>query len=474
MNHIIADVGVFETRAAVLEGDRVEELHFERNKHKSKVNNVYCGKIVNIVQGMGTIFVDIGIDKNVFLHESDLNKPLKHLSEGDSLLVQITKDALGSKGAKATAFLSFPGKYVVLLSEEKHIGISNRVVDERERERLQNLAHELIEDTSYGIIMRTEAVHQSDEIIETDFRYLQKQWEQVESEKRWAEKGDVLFREEDLLTRLLRDVMNHNTESFLINDAKETERVRGLCEVLMPEYLPRIRHSEPKENLFEKYEIEAQWKNAMKSKIVLKSGGSLVINATEALTVIDVNSGKFTGSSSFENTIFQINMEAVQEIARQLRLRDIGGIIVIDFIDMKNAGNKEKLLRELNLAFSKDRQKTVVLGITKVGLVEVTRKKTREKVDSLFNEACSVCHGTGRVPSVYRHIYELENQFRRLEKQPDIHALAISVHPDRWIELEKEGLSIQTMAEAYGLEATIIKDESRLNNDFQVKIYGKS
>lgn len=473
MNSIIADVGVYETRAAVLEGDCLVELHFERNKHKSTVNNVYCGKIVNIVQGMGTLFVDIGVDRHAFLHESDLKKPLNKVNEGDSLLVQITKDSLGTKGAKATTFISFPGKYVVLLSEEKHIGISSRITHEMERKRLQCLAEQLTNNTPHGIIMRTEAVHQSDEVIERDFQYLKTISTQVNSKRTNARKGDILFREEDLLTRLLRDVMNQDTNRFVLNDKEETERLLGLCKHITPEYLPRIQETEFKENLFQKYDIESQWMRAMTSRIVLESGGSLVINDTEALTVIDVNTGKFTGDRSFQNTVFQINMEAVHEIARQLRLRDIGGIIVIDFIDMKSAANKDTLLRELNHAFSKDRQKTVVLGMTKLGLVEITRKKTREKIDSLFTESCSCCDGTGKVPSVYQDLYKLENQFRRLEKQKDIQTLTISVHPDSWAELQEKGLNLQFMADMYGLKATIVKDEKCLKHNFTVKIYQK-
>ncbi|RQD70617.1 MAG: Rne/Rng family ribonuclease [Tindallia sp. MSAO_Bac2] len=473
MKQIIADVGVFETRAAVLDNGIVEELHFERKNNRSLVNNIYCGSIVNIVRGLGTVFIDIGTHKNVFLHESEINKPLTMLKEGDRILVQITKDALGSKGAKATTFLSLPGKYIVFLPNDNHIGISNRITDATERSKLEEIANRLTEGTSHGIIMRTESLNQPGELIESDFQYMQMIWNQIDAGWRTADKGELLFREEALLPRLLRDVMDRKTAVFILNDSKEASKIRDLCQRVMPDYCSRITESDQGENLFEEYDIEMQWKHAMKNKIPLKSGGSVIFNHTEALTTIDVNTGKFTGKKAFEETVLQINLEAVDTITRQLRLRDIGGIIIIDFIDMKSFRHNSMLLNKLKQELNKDRQKTVVLGMTKLGLVEMTRRKTRKKVESLFNEPCPNCDGTGWVPSIYRHVYELENKFRKLETHRDIDRVVVSINPERWTELKDEGISLEELAEAYGLEIELIKDASITRDNFDIKLHLK-
>lgn len=467
----MADIGALETRIAVLENEVVKELHFERKSSTSIVNNIYCGTIINIVKGIGTIFVDIGVEKNVFLHETELKTPIARLNKGDKLLVQIKKDALSEKGAKATTFLSLPGKYVIFLPEEKQIGISSRITNQKDRENLEAMGKEIIEGTSHGVVMRTEALHQSSSRIRQEYQNLTTIWTSITLEN--ASKGDLLFQEEALLNRLIRDVMNKDTKEFVINDSLEAKRLRDICQKRNPDDCIKIIECDPDENLFERYHIESQWKQAMQNKVSLESGGSIVINTTEALTVIDVNTGKNIGSNRFEDTVLQINLEAAVEIARQLRLRDIGGIIVIDFIDMKKKHYQHKLLSLLKNELKKDRQKTVVAGITKLGLVEMTRRKTREKVDQMFMEACDACSGTGFYPSVYQDLYILEKKLRLLVKHKDIEQIKVCIHPQTWQKIQKEGLDLKVITDKYNHKAMFIQDSLLTTRGFKVELYKK-
>ncbi|SDY86497.1 Rne/Rng family ribonuclease [Tindallia californiensis] len=469
MNQIVADVGALETRIAVLENEIVKELHFERKNHTSIVNNIYCGTIINIVKGIGTVFVDIGVEKNVFLHETEVNKPITRLNKGDKLLIQIKKDAISEKGAKATTFLSLPGKYVIFLPEEKQIGISSRITNQKDRADLEAMGKEIIEGTSHGIVMRTEALYQSISKIRQEYQNLSTIWNSITLEK--ANKGDLLFQEDALLDRLIRDVMNKNTKEFVINDSLEAKRLRAICWEQNPDDCIKIIECDPDENLFERYNIENQWKQAMQNKVSLESGGSIVINTTEALTVIDVNTGKNIGSDKFEDTVLETNLEAAVEISRQLRLRDIGGIIVIDFIDMKKKHHHYRLLALLRNELKKDRQKTVVAGMTKLGLVEMTRKKTREKVDQMFMEICDSCNGTGDVPSVYQDMYTLEKKLRLLVKHKDIEQIKVSIHPKTWQKIQKEGLNLKVMTDKYNHKATFIQDSMLPPSGFKVELY---
>lgn len=457
MNQIIADVGYYETRAAVLEDDRLIELHFERRKQSSLVNNIYSGKIVNLIHGLQMIFVDIGYDKNVFVYKDQLSVPYESLNVGDHLLIQITKDAMDDKGPKATMHLSLPGKYVVMLPQTQHVGISKKIVAPEERLRLQSWA-ESLSVSNHGIIVRTEAACKREEVLQKDWCYLMSLWAHIVEKQHQVPKGTPLYREHALLPRLLRDVANRDTTAFLVNDAGEAETLRQICRQTMPSQLNMIQELDNNCNPFIDYQVEGQWQRAMDSNIALESGGTLVIHHTEALTTIDVNTGRYMGNKTFQESAFDINMEAAREIARQIRLRDIGGIIIIDFIDMKKPDHQQEVVRALKEALKDDRQKTVVLGMTQLGLVEMTRKRTRKKVSSLFNATCKCCHGSGTIRSIYWTMYEIESSLRRFELQEGIHIVLLSIHPYRRQEFREEAIELKSLAGKYNLSLHIQTD----------------
>lgn len=457
MNQIIADVGYYETRAALIEDERLIELHFERRKQGSLVNNIYSGKIVNLLHGLQMIFVDIGYDKNVFVYKDQLSVPYESLNIGDHLLIQITKDAMDDKGPKATMHLSLPGKYVVLLPQTQHIGISKKIIDPEERKQLQEWAESMAGST-HGIIIRTEAASKSKETLQKDWCYLMSLWAHIAEKQQQVPKGTPLYREHALLPRLLRDVANRETTAFLVNDAGEAETLRQICRQTMPGQLKMIQELDNNCNPFIEYQVEAQWQRAMNAKIALESGGSLVIHHTEALTAIDVNTGRFVGNKTFQESAFDINMEAAEEIARQVRLRDIGGIIIIDFIDMKKPENQQDVVKKLKEALKFDRQKTVVLGMTQLGLVEMTRKRTRKKVSALFNSTCQCCLGSGTIRSIYWTMYEIESSLRRFETQEDIHTVLLILHPHRRQVFKEEEIDLNSLAGKYNLELRVQVD----------------
>jgi len=457
MNQIIADVGYYETRAALIEDERLIELHFERRKQGSLVNNIYSGKIVNLLHGLQMIFVDIGYDKNVFIYKDQLSVPYESLNVGDHLLIQITKDAMDDKGPKATMHLSLPGKYVVLLPQTQHIGISKKIINPEERKRLQEWA-ESITGSTHGIIIRTEAVSKNTETLQKDWCYLMSLWAQIAEKQHQVPKGTPLYREHALLPRLLRDVASRETTAFLVNDSSEAETLRQICRQTMPGQLNMIQELDNNSNPFIEYQVEAQWQRAMNAMITLESGGSLVIHHTEALTTIDVNTGRFVGNKTFQESAFDINIEAAGEIARQIRLRDIGGIIIIDFIDMKKPENQQEVVKTLKEALKLDRQKSVVLGMTQLGLVEMTRKRTRKKVSTLFNSTCRCCLGSGTIRSIYWTMYEIESSLRRFERQEDIHTALLRMHPHRKQEFREEEIDLNSLAGKYNLELQVQED----------------
>jgi ribonuclease G len=454
MNRIIADVGFYETRAAVMEDERLLELHFERKFQKSLVNNIYLGKVTNVLYGLQTVFLNIGQDKNAFLYKDQLSIPIENVNPGDSLLIQVTKDAIGDKGPKATMNLSLPGKYLVLMPHTDHLGISTKIKDSEERQRLTAWAADLSREGD-GIIIRTEAAGQKLQALDKDWGYLQARWKQILERKDQQQTGMPIYQEDALLPRLLRDVTSQKTEFFMVNDEAEAESLREICRVSMPHLLPKIQEIPSDINPFTEFDVEGQWQRAMNREIPLACGGSLVINHTEALTTIDVNTGRYRGATGFQNAALTVNLEAADEIARQLRLRDIGGIIIIDFIDMKDPAAKNRLISELKRSLVSDRQKTVVVGMTRLGLVEMTRKKTRKKVEALFNDSCHCCSGSGLNRSTYWTLYQIETKLRRLEKNPDSRFLLLRLHPAREKQLMEAGIDLKELARRYGMDLMI-------------------
>jgi ribonuclease G len=396
-------------RAALLHGEQLVEYYAERQVNKPLVGNVYKGRVVNVLPGMQAAFVQIGLEKNAFLYIDDvlpahLEKVPKVkpsisevLKEGQELLVQVAKEPIGTKGARVTTHISIPGRWLVYMPNADYIAVSRKIESETERERLKRIGEEL-RDGEEGMIVRTVAEEVSKQALKNDLAALREIWFQIMKHSINAPVPTELFRELDMVERLVRDIMTEQVTELVINDPIRADKVRSIVKDIDESWAERVVVS-PGSALMKRYGIDDKLEKALRSKIWLDSGGYIIIDRTEALTVIDVNTGKFTGSIDLEETVFRTNLEAAEDIARLLRLRDIGGIIIIDFIDMSEESHRDEVLARLAEALKKDRTKAQVVGWTKLGLVEITRKKVREDLDEVFFENCSACGGSGRLHS---------------------------------------------------------------------------
>ena len=400
-------------RVAVLEEGELCEYFLEREGAEKIAGNLYKGKVQNVLRGMQAAFVDIGTGKNAFLYlgdegmdrrdfafsgetGEDAAPPPLRVHNGQELLVQAVKEPEGSKGARLSTHISLPGHFVVLTPRSGLVGVSRRIGEEAERQRLKAEA-ERVKPEGMGLIVRTAAVGMTGEDFLPDIRALSALWQEICARAQAGRAPCCVHRDEDLVARTLRDVLTGDVDRIVVADAGEAERVRRALQGFAPEMARRVEHYAGGVALFDAYRIESRLDKAMQRKVWLKSGGYLYIETTEALTVIDVNSGKFVGSHDLQDTVFRLNCEAAREIARQVRLRDIGGIIVIDFIDMQSEEHRETLLEVLREAFRRDRNKVNVAGLTSLGLVEMTRKRVRTSLSSAVQRTCPCCGGSGRV-----------------------------------------------------------------------------
>lgn len=446
-----------ETRMAIVEDGVLTSIEMERTSHAHLVGNIYKGKVQNVLPGMQAAFVDIGTGKNAFLYIGDgsahdavteLPRTAQKIHIGQSLPVQITKDAIGSKGPRATTHLSLPGRHVVLMPTAAYIGMSRRIEDEAERSRLHAIAEKIMPD-GMGLIVRTAAVGCTEEALRADVDYLVRLWQSIIARFNLKGKGStILYRDADLLIRLVRDYFTDGIDELIIDSADGYSRVMDLVKFISPELATRVTHYEERTPLFKKYGIDEELERLGGREVELKSGGFLVIDKTEALTVIDVNTGKFTGSSSLGDTVYQTNLEAAAEILRQIRLRDIGGIIIVDFIDMEKDEQKEHLLTVMRELARTDRTKTNIVDITSLGLVEITRKKSRQNIDSIIYHECPVCHGRGRVESPETVSIRIASDIRRMELRSHAHeGYEIEVHESVAAELQANQLMMNVAAE---------------------------
>lgn len=434
---IIANVAPEETRMALVEDGELMEASVERTEAGHIVGNIYKGKIKNVLPGMQAAFIDIGREKNAFLYVGDIfPRFVAHPSQtddvltiGQDILVQIAKDSGGTKGPRATTHLTLPGRYVVLMPTVDFIGISRRIESETERERLKALA-EKVRPSGMGIIVRTVAEGKSEEDLIRDVHYLHNLWSALTARAKRANAPTLLYRDVDLVIRIVRDYLSEDVEQFVLDNREAYGRVSDLLGYISPELLPRIKLYQGTESVFEHYGVEAELDKLGKRYVWLKCGGSIVIDQTEALTVIDVNTGKFVGKTNLADTVFRTNLDAAAEIARQLRLRDIGGIVIIDFIDMDSEEHRKAVIAALEEKLKKDRTKTNVLGLTGLGLVEMTRKKTRQNLESVLYNVCPWCEGRGRLQSPETVVISIRRQLRKIANEPGAHLpLVIQAHP---------------------------------------------
>ncbi len=388
------------SKVAILEGPTLVQYYSSENTGKSKVGNIYLGKVKNVLPGMEAAFVSFGEEKNGVLYVADIqgstkNSKIENLLKSDQeILVQVVKDAMGEKGARLTGQISLPGRYLVLIPNSKTKGISRRLAD-NERERLDKIIRK-IKPNNFGVIVRTAAEGVSEESLKVDIEKLVEEWKIV-SNYQSGDAPKLIHKEPDVSIKVIREHLNSTFKKVLIDKKSQYDEVNEYVELTSPEILDIVDHYDDQLGLFERYHIEDQIKKALDRKVWLPSGGHLIIDRTEALTVIDVNTGKFVGKNSLEETVYENNLEAAEEIARQLRLRDIGGIIVIDFIDMESQKKQQNLLNKFKQELAKDKTRTQVFDISRLGLVEMTRKNVAAGLIESFSDECEKCNGRGLI-----------------------------------------------------------------------------
>lgn len=443
---ILVQVADEETKVAVLEDGQLVEIYVERAPDERLVGNIYKGIVKNVLPGMQAAFVDIGLEKNVFLYVEDalfssvwqeeggpeFRENVKPgicdiIKEGQEIVVQIVKEPAGTKGARVTTQLTLPGRYLVLMPTVEYIGVSRRIEDVLERERLKNITEE-IKTGDMGVIVRTVAEGAAREELKQDMDNLLKIWSRIRQRVQNTTGPALIHKDLELVQRILRDIFSEDVQKLSVNSRAVLERVIDFLEVTDP-YLKSKVYLSDTANLFEKHAVEHEISQALNRKVWLKSGGYLIIDEMEALTAVDVNTGKYVGSKSLADTVFKTNCEAAREIARQLRLRNIGGIIIIDFIDMKDEEHKQQVLKVLEDELKKDKVKAHILGITPLGLVEMTRKKVRNPLSATMERTCPCCEGKGRVLSEETVYIALKTELRRMAAYTSARTLVVKAHP---------------------------------------------
>ncbi len=430
---ILVNFGPTETRAALVENGVLQEVYIERARSKGFVGNIYKGKVVRVLPGMQAAFVDIGQERAGFIHVADIapldkdgiEKKQKDdadirglLREGQSILVQVSKDPISTKGARLTTHLSVSARYLVYMPNTDHMGVSNRIEDEGERERLKSIVSKLAAEykDQYpvgGFIIRTVAEGASEEELRADIPFVFHLWHDLAGAIKSAKAPSIIYEDMPLFMRTVRDLMRPNIEKVRIDSRESFARMQKFAKHYAPAIGERLEHYPGERPLFDLYGVENEIQKALQKRVPLKSGGYLVVEQTEAMSTIDINTGAFVGHRNLEETIFKTNLEAAAAIARQLRVRNLGGIIIIDFIDMKEEEHQRQVLRSLEKYLEKDRAKTSITGVSDLGLVEMTRKRTRESLGQVLCEACPVCDGRGRLKSAETVCYEIFREILR-------------------------------------------------------------
>ncbi|UCF88027.1 MAG: Rne/Rng family ribonuclease [bacterium] len=468
---IIINANEFETRVAILENRQVSEISVDRIKDRGVTGNIYKGKVVRVLPGMQAAFVEIGQERAAFLHASDIVLDMGEyaemlsadeingddefpmitssghaiedlLKEGQEVLVQVTKEPIGTKGARVTAYITLPGRMLVLMPNLVKVGVSRRIQKTEERERLRGIVTSL-KPAGVGFIVRTAAEGATEQEISQDMDFLVRLWDSIKKRRPRSRAPSLLYAELDLTFRVLRDLYNTDIEAIYVDSKDEYKKLVDFTKKFTPGLKDALTLYEDEEPIFEHFGVEMEINRALGKKIWLKSGGYIVIDQTEALTAIDVNTGRFVGRRNLEDTIVKTNMEAVQEVVYQLKLRNIGGLIIIDFIDMEKYANRKKVFSSLEEALKEDRAKTTILQISELGLVEMTRKRTRDNLASIMTEPCPYCEGKGLIKSLRTIVYDIFRQVKREASALDGKRIVLMVHPkvaDLLYEEEREYL----------------------------------
>jgi ribonuclease G len=422
---VLVNITPQETRVAVVHAGAVQELLIERAASRGLVGNIYMGRVARVLPGMQSAFVEMGLERAAFLHVADIweqrrpngeaLKPIeKVLAEGQPLLVQVVKDPLGSKGARLSTQVSIAGRLLVYLPQDPHIGISQRIEDENGRQALRDRVKALVPpEEKGGFIIRTLAEGASEAELAADIAFLRHLWADIRGRALGAEPPLLVHQDLSLAQRVLRDMVTDATSAVHVDSRENFQKLVAFADTYTPQLRARLEHYAGERPLFDLYNVEPEIEKALSRRVDLKSGGTLFIDQTEAMTTIDVNTGGFVGSRSFDDTVFKTNLEAAQAIARQLRLRNLGGIIIVDFIDMQSDEHRAAVLEELKKALSRDRTRMTVSSFTQLGLVEMTRKRTRESLAHVLCEPCPVCDGRGQVKTARTVCYEILREILR-------------------------------------------------------------
>jgi ribonuclease G len=438
---VLVNVTPRETRIALIENGVAQELFIERASKKGIVGNIYKGRVSRVLPGMQAAFVEIGLERAAFLHISDIIKcpneelePLANgsqtitdlLTDGQEILVQVIKDSLGTKGARLTTCITIPSRYLVLLPNENTIGVSTKIETEEERQRLKEAVSELSEETNgQGYIVRTAGEGVSEEALKNDQYFLTKLWQSIFNQIPKIKPGSVLYQDLPLAFRTLRDLVTEEIEKVRVDSRETYQKLKSFADEFVPQISPRLEYYPGERPIFDLYSVEDEVQRALERKVQLKSGGYLIFDQTEAMTTVDVNTGAYVGHRNLEETIFKTNLEAAQAIVRQLRLRNLGGIIIIDFIDMTEEEHKRQVLRALEKSLERDHAKTQITEVSSLGLVEMTRKRTRESLEHILCETCPTCAGRGSVKTAETVCYEIFREIIREARQYDAQQLLV-------------------------------------------------
>lgn len=509
---ILVNVTPRETRVAVVENGMLQELHIERGWRRGVVGNIYKGRVQRVMPGMQAAFVEIGLERAAFLHANDILRPApvtsngpeqdadaaalpaqatpsitELLTEGQDIIVQVVKDPIGGKGARLTTQLSIPSRYLVLLPQSKVVGVSARIEDEAERARLKGLVAEFAGHAeggaTQGYIVRTNAEGQPAEALAEDIAYLSRAWALVERQARAAKLGGCVYEDLSLPLRAVRDLMRRDVEKVKVDSRETWEKLRAFAAQYMPPLVgeadpdpdgasalaTKIEHYAGARPIFDLYGVEDEIQRALEKQVPLKSGGSLVIDQTEAMTTIDVNTGSFLGQRNLEETVYRTNLEAAQAVARQLRLRNLGGIIIIDFIDMSDAEHRRQVLRTLEKALSRDHARTTVYDFSPLGLVEMTRKRTVESLERQLCEPCHECGGRGTLKTPETVTYEIFREIVRQVRQFEAGRLLVIASPKIVARItDEESAAVAELEEFLGKSIRLQPDEQYAQEQFDV------
>ncbi|MBW0454242.1 MAG: Rne/Rng family ribonuclease [Candidatus Kinetoplastibacterium crithidii] len=424
---ILISTTCFETRVAILENSIIQELHIEHNMQRNIVGNIFIGKVIRVLPGLQSAFIDIGLDKAAFIHISDFRENRhenmmtpsieKFIFPGETILVQVIKDQIGTKGARVSTQISIAGRILVYLPFDNCLGVSQKIKLETDREKIKTRVQSLINYNRGGFIIRTQAEEATDEEISTDLKYLNKLWENIIETAKSNRSPSLIYKDLDLPHKTLRDMVTQKTRAINIDSYHVAKNLLNWAKIFNPSITEKIHHYDKERSIFEAANIDQEINTALSKKVELKSGGYLIIEETEALTSIDVNTGGFVGGKNFKDTIFRTNLEATQAIARQLRLRNLGGIIIVDFIDMDDQDHKNAVLKELQKSISKDRTKITLSEFSQLGLVEMTRKRTRESLTNQLCEPCNICQSRGMIKTSRTICYEILREVVKESKQ---------------------------------------------------------